>query len=73
MAIGTQFPLDINSLDPELQFKQTKNNFAKGQKQKTAAQCCRSAKFGSAPLKPSKAEPLQPYFWSNLSKTLDSS
>ena len=51
MAIGTQFPLDISSLDPKFQFKQTKNNFAKGLKQKAAAQYCRLAQFGSAQAK----------------------
>ena len=46
MAIGTQFSLDISSSDPKFQINRTKNNFAKGPKQKAAAQCCRSAKFG---------------------------
>ena len=55
MAIGTQFLLDISSLDPKFQFKQTKNNFAKGPKQKAAAQCCRSAKFGGAQAKQGRA------------------
>ena len=55
MAIGTQFLLDISSLDPKFQFKQTKNNFAKGPKQKAAAQCCRLAKFGGAQAKQGRA------------------
>ena len=55
MAFGTQFSLDISSLDPEFQFKQTKNNFAKGPKQKAVAQCCRSAKFGGAQAKQGRA------------------
>ena len=48
MAIGKQFSLDVNSLDPKFQINWTKNNFAKGPKQKAAAQCCQSAKFGGA-------------------------
>ena len=55
MAIGTQFPLDISSLDPKFQINWTKNNFAKGPKQKAAAQCCRSAKFGGAQAKQGRA------------------
>ena len=55
MAIGTLFPLEITSLDPKFQINRTKNNFAKGPKQKAAAQCCRSAKFGSAEAKQGRA------------------
>ena len=33
----------------------TKYNFAKDQKQKAAAQCCRSAKFGDAQAKQGRA------------------
>ena len=55
MAIGTQFSLDISSLDPKFQFNRTKNNFAKGPKQKAAAQSCRSAKFGGAQAKQGRA------------------
>ena len=55
MAIGTQFPLDFSSLDPKFQINRTKNNFAKGPKQKAAAQCCRSAKFGGAQAKQGRA------------------
>ena len=51
MAIDTQFPYDISSSDPKFQINRTKNNFAKGPKQKAAAQCCQSAKFGSAQAK----------------------
>ena len=55
MAIGTQFPLDISSLDPKFQINQTKNNFAKGQKQKPMAKCCQSANFGGAQAKQGRA------------------
>ena len=55
MAISTQFPWDFSSLDPKSQIKRTKNNFAKGPKQKAAAQCCQSAKFGGAQAKQGKA------------------
>ena len=55
MAIGTQFPLGMSSLDPKFQFNRSKNNFAKGPKQKAAAQCCRSAKFGDAQAKQGRA------------------
>ena len=55
MAFGTQFSLDISSLDPKFQFNQTKNNFAKGPKQKAAAQCCRLAKFGGTQAKQGRA------------------
>ena len=55
MAIGTQFPLDISSLDPKFQINRTKNNFAKGPKPKAAAQCCQSAKFGGAQAKQGRA------------------
>ena len=51
MAICTQFYLHICSLDPKFQINRIKNNFAKGQKQKAVAQCCRLAKFGSAQAK----------------------
>ena len=68
MAIGTQFSLDISSLDPKFQFSWTKSNFAKGPKQKAAAQCCRSAKFGGAQAKQGRA---LANLSSNLSKTLD--
>ena len=55
MAISTQFSLDISSLDPKFQINRTKNNFAKGPKQKAAAKCCRSAKFGGAQVKQGRA------------------
>ena len=55
MAIGTWFPLNITIIDPKFQINRTKNNFAKGQKQKTAAQCCHSAKFGGAQAKQGRA------------------
>ena len=55
MAIGTQFSLDISILDPKFQINGTKNNFAKGPKQKGAAQCCRLAKFGGTQAKQGKA------------------
>ena len=51
MAIGTWVPFDISNLDPKFQINWTKNNFAKGLKQKPAAKCCRSAKFGDAQAK----------------------
>ena len=49
MAISTQFSLDFSSLE------RTKNNFAKGPKQKAAAQCCRLAKFGGTQAKQGRA------------------
>ena len=55
MAICTQFHLDICSLDPKFQINRTKNNFAKGPKQKVAAQCCQWAKFGGAQAKQGRA------------------
>ena len=55
MAIGAQFPLDFSGLEPKFQINRTKNNFAKGPKQKAAAQCCRSAKFGGAQAKQGRA------------------
>ena len=45
----------MSSSDPKFHINQTKNNFAKGQKQKAAAQCCRSAKFGGAQAKQGRA------------------
>ena len=55
MAIGKQFSLYIRSINPKFQINRTKNNFAKGPKQKAAAQCCRSAKFGGAQAKQGRA------------------
>ena len=55
MAIGTQFSLDISSLDPKFQINRIKNNFAKGPKQKAAAQYGRLAKFGGAQAKQGRA------------------
>ena len=55
MAIGTQFTLDISSLDPKFQINRTKNNFAKGPKQNTVAECCQPAKFGGAQAKQGRA------------------
>ena len=49
------FSLNIRNIDPKFQINQTKNNFAKGQKQKAAAQCCRLAKFGIAQAKQGRA------------------
>ena len=51
MAIGAQFSVDFSDSEPKFQINRTKNNFAKGPKQKAAAQCCRSAKFGGAQAK----------------------
>ena len=55
MAIGTWVPFDISNLDPKFQINWTKNNFAKGLKQKPAAKCCQSAKFGGAQAKLGRA------------------
>ena len=46
---------DISNLDPKFQINWTKNNFAKGLKQKPAAKCCRLAKFGGAQAKLGRA------------------
>ena len=55
MAIGIQFSLHIRTLNPKFQINLTKNNFAKGPKQKPVAECCRSAKFGGAQAKQGRA------------------
>ena len=55
MAIGKQFLLHIKNVNPKFQINRTKNNFAKGPKQKAAAQCCRSAEFGGAQAKQGRA------------------
>ena len=55
MAIGTWVPFDISNLDPKFQINWTKNNFAKGLKQKPVAKCCRLAKFGGAQAKQGRA------------------
>ena len=55
MAIGTWVPFDISNLDPKFQINWTKNNFAKGLKQKPAAKYCQSTKFGGAQAKLGRA------------------
>ena len=49
------YSLNIRNIDPKFQINQTKNNFAKGQKQKSMAKCCQSAKFGGAQAKQGRA------------------
>ena len=55
MAISIQFSLYIRNLNPKFPINLTKNNFAKGPKQKPVAECCRSAKFGGAQAKQGRA------------------
>ena len=55
MAIGKQFLLHMRNLDPKFQMNWTKNNFAKCQKQKPVAECCRPAKFDGAQAKQGRA------------------
>jgi len=55
MAIGTQFPLYFRNLEPKFQINQTKQNYAKSLKQKSAAKCCRTANFGGAQAKQGRA------------------
>ena len=49
------YSLNIRNIDPKFQINQTKNNFAKGQKQKPVAECCQPAKFGGAQAKQGRA------------------